>query len=396
MISLQVTVLAASAVLCLFILRHIIILRKYPSAPGPRLALLSRHWYAWEVWKGKFETWNMEQHRIHGKVIRVAPDMYTIDDLEAMKRIYGVASDMPKSDWYAVWSSNGRKGDNLFSMEDRHIHGQMRRKVASMYSMSTIKQYEPYVDKCNRVLMQQFEKLEAAGQAFDLQSWMQSYAFDVIGEITFSSSVGFMEAGAKDIDNIIKLLDSLNSFSTIIGIDRGLFPLLYAKFRIPSAGLLTWVAKLSQLRRQSIGKQAPGTIQDFHSKVDALKEKDPEGALLYNVDNTLIQNVAAGSDTTSITLTAILFHLANNPTIMKKLRSEIMTAITDGGISSPITFDESQRLPYLANVIKEGMRLHPAVGLPLWRVVQEPGLTLADKFFPPGVGLPFKRTISSQ
>lgn len=386
--SLQLVVLVAATILGLFLLRYVIILHKYPSAPGPKLALLSRHWYAYEVWKGKFEVWNLAQHRMHGKVIRVAPDMYTIDDLEGIKKIYGVASDMPKSDWYGVWSSNGITGDNLFSMENRQLHGQMRRKVASMYSMSTIKQYEPYVDKCNRVLIRQLDDLEKAGQIFDLQRWMQSYAFDVIGEITFSSNVGFMEAGAHDIDNIMELLDSLNSFCTLIGIDRRLFPLLYAKFRIPVAGLIGWVQKLTHLRKESIEKQALDTIQDFYSKVEALKEHDPGAASIDNVDNTLTQNVAAGSDTTSITLTAILFYLANNPATMKKLRAEIMTAIADGKISSPITFDESQQLPYLSKVIKEGMRLHPAVGLPLWRVVQEPGVSLAGKFFPAGVSLP--------
>jgi hypothetical protein len=56
-----------------------------------------------------------------------------------------------------------------------------------------------------------------------------------------------------------------------------------------------------------------------------------------------------------------------------------------GAISDPIKFGEAQKMPYLQAVIKEGQRMYPAAGLPLWRVVPEPGATLCGKFFPPGV-----------
>jgi cytochrome P450 len=42
-------------------------------------------------------------------------------------------------------------------------------------------------------------------------------------------------------------------------------------------------------------------------------------------------------------------------------------------------------MPYLQAVIKEGLRLHPAGGLPLSRVVPKGGATIARHFFPEGV-----------
>lgn len=62
-----------------------------------------------------------------------------------------------------------------------------------------------------------------------------------------------------------------------------------------------------------------------------------------------------------------------------------MNAAANGDVADPISFEQARRLPYLSNVIKEGVRLHPATGLPLWRVVQKPGESIGDQYFPAGV-----------
>lgn len=95
MVSLLTIGIAISATFSLYLLYHSFYVNRFPSAPGPTLAAFSRSWYAWKVWKGTFEIWNIEQHEISGKIVRVAPNMYSIDDFDAMKTIYGVSSNMP-------------------------------------------------------------------------------------------------------------------------------------------------------------------------------------------------------------------------------------------------------------------------------------------------------------
>jgi cytochrome P450 len=43
------------------------------------------------------------------------------------------------------------------------------------------------------------------------------------------------------------------------------------------------------------------------------------------------------------------------------------------------------RMPYLQAVIKEALRMHPATGLPLGRVVPKGGSVIAGKYFAEGV-----------
>lgn len=62
----------------------------------------------------------------------------------------------------------------------------MRRKVASLYSMTSLVSYEPYVDNCVDLLNDHFNKFAESSSDIDLAHWLQCYAFDVIGEITVS------------------------------------------------------------------------------------------------------------------------------------------------------------------------------------------------------------------
>jgi cytochrome P450 len=52
-------------------------------------------------------------------------------------------------------------------------------------------------------------------------------------------------------------------------------------------------------------------------------------------------------------------------------------------------FKEAQNLPYLQAVIKEALRLHPASGLPLGRVVPKGGAEIAGYYFPEQVSFSF-------
>ncbi|KAH8710256.1 hypothetical protein GQ44DRAFT_599253, partial [Phaeosphaeriaceae sp. PMI808] len=45
---------------------------------------------------------------------------------------------------------------------------------------------------------------------------------------------------------------------------------------------------------------------------------------------------------------------------------------------------EAQKLSYLRAVINEALRIHPAVGQPMFRLIGKNGAYIASKYFPPG------------
>lgn len=75
--------------------------------------------------------------------------------------------------------------------------------------MSALVQYEPFVDNTTKLFLKQTEKLFVdKSEACDFTQWLQFYAFDVIGEITYSKRHGFIEHN-KDVDGIVEYLSWL-------------------------------------------------------------------------------------------------------------------------------------------------------------------------------------------
>ena len=184
------------------------------------------------------------------------------------------------------------------------------------------------------------------------------------------------------------------SFSTLIGLTFpwGL-PFLLLKYGVPTAGVEAFVGGL---RDKALAKSVSITSEDvddnkpmtFFQKTVKAEQTDPEASRKYRVSVVTQQNMMAGSDTTSIALTSVIYNCIKYPNVWKKLKDELRTAAESGKISSPILFEETQRLPYLQQVLKEGIRVHPSVGLPLWREIPEGGANIAGKFFSAGVILP--------
>jgi benzoate 4-monooxygenase len=100
-----------------------------------------------------------------------------------------------------------------------------------------------------------------------------------------------------------------------------------------------------------------------------------------------LTQLIAGSDTTSNTSCALLFHAARTPGVLDKLHAELDAAIPDG--TDVPTFDQVKDLPYLAAVINEALRIHSTSGIGLPREVppESAGVSIRGRLYPPGTVL---------
>lgn len=75
--------------------------------------------------------------------------------------------------------------------------------------MSALVQYEPFVDNTTKLFLEQTRNIYVDNpEGCDFTQWLQFYAFDVIGEITYSKRHGFVENN-KDVDGIVAYLSWL-------------------------------------------------------------------------------------------------------------------------------------------------------------------------------------------
>lgn len=83
--------------------------------------------------------------------------------------------------------------------------------------MSSLVGYESFVNDCTSLLTARFQELSRSRHSVNLQHWLQCYAFDVIGEITFANRFGFLDMG-EDKGGVFQAIDSRGSYSTFVGV----------------------------------------------------------------------------------------------------------------------------------------------------------------------------------
>lgn len=185
-------------------------------------------------------------------------------------------------------------------------------------------------------------------------------------------------------------------YSTLVGIYPEWHPRLFgplSKFKWSGAGGRAYIGKFVQEKIRlheeeskdaEKGESEHVQTQDFLDKLIMARNKDPEKITDYHMFIMGQSNVTAGSDTTAISLSSIMWHLVQNIEVLHKLRAEIDEFTAKGLCSDTVTFKESQEMPYFQAVVKEALRMHSATGLPMWREVPAGGAEISGRYFPAG------------
>ncbi|KAJ5585632.1 cytochrome P450 [Penicillium hetheringtonii] len=356
------------------------------NLPGPNIARFTPFYRLWKISKGDAPIYYLNLHKKYGPIVRTGPNTVDISDPQALQVIYGINSQFLKSGFYDTFSPffEDKVMPSMFSVRNPAEHQKLRRSVAQKFSMSSIKSLEPFADECSKIFIDAMEDLQ--GQRVDLGEWLQWYAFDVIGAITFQQRFGFMEQ-RKDVQNMISDLEAGLQYAGIVSQVPALHSLMIGNI---------WVGKFLAAQPfvdapdplRTMVQFTQECIDDYDRQPQAhderpdflawLRGEETKGKPMSNRDmmNHLSNNLLAGSDTTAISLRAIIYFTIQNPAVYKRLQEEIDEADKAGKLSEYVTYAECLELPYLQAVMKEAMRCHPGVSYPLERIVPEGGTNL--------------------
>lgn len=184
--------------------------------PGPRVAALTDWYRFFMVLSGKAEYKHLALHRQYGPIVRIGPKTLIFADPDAVSTIYSRTRKFPKTHFYRVQQqlAHGDRVQSLFNTLDNDFHARLRRMTNSAYTMTTLVGYEPLVDSTTTVFLEATRKLycEDSERECEFSEWLRFYAFDVIGELTFSRRFGFIEQGI-DVGGISKSLASFLDYA---------------------------------------------------------------------------------------------------------------------------------------------------------------------------------------
>ena len=143
--------------------------------------------------------------------------------------------------------------------------------------MSALVSYEKYVDECASILSGRLREFARSGARIDMSHWLNCYAFDVIGDITYSQRFGFLDKG-EDIHGIMKALEVQMPYATLVGIYPRLHPTLFSIMsRFSSSGARGRTYLMNFSRRMLKDRQELESVRvrgDITKDIESLADDD--------------------------------------------------------------------------------------------------------------------------
>ncbi|KAL2165002.1 hypothetical protein VTH06DRAFT_298 [Thermothelomyces fergusii] len=369
-------------------------LRRYP---GPFLASISRLWKLLSTASGQTHLDHIGLHRRYGPVVRIAPGEVSVSSPEAARTVLSAGRGFKKTPFYAVFPP--AENPDIFTETREDVHAAKKRVANVPYSMGAMQQLSPFIDDMIELLVRKMDGF--AGQwnsPFDLGAYLHYFAFDVLGEVAFSRSFGFLAQG-RDVDRAIETIDSSQRYNGVVGQVPELDLLLR---RNPLWQLVPWLstknARITRMALEEMAKRKPfdkatgGRLRTGDGRQDLMASliqahlKDPQKFSEGDVFAVAHGAIFAGSDSTASTMQSFFWHVLDAQPVYQALMREIEEAVREGTLPAEgnISWNQAQKLPYLQACLKETMRVRPAVGLNITRLVPPEGAELDGHFIPGG------------
>ncbi|KAK7735935.1 hypothetical protein SLS53_007313 [Cytospora paraplurivora] len=273
------------------------------------------------------------------------------------------------------------------SVMDKSAHMSIRSKLAAGYTGKDNPGLEAGINSQVQSLVELIRREYLTYETVkpvDFGRLADFYAHDSKAVLAFGRPLGLLQKNddVRGIIAIVKMaLEYIQIFTDIPPLQRFFLSDTILKLFGPKPTDSWGVGYLMGMAREFVATRFQPDAKD---QQDLLGSFLRHGLDRRSAESEVMFPIVAGSDTTANAIKMTVSHIAANPRIASRLRNEIEAAISDGKISSPVTNEEANKLPYLQAVIWEGLRVHPPFGGLIMKEVGAEGDMFDGKFLPAG------------
>ena len=343
-------------------------------------------------WHDVYYTFTGDRHLAHqalhekfGDYVRINPNTLSVNTASGLKAIYGPKANARKSDWYeglitipGVYS--------IHSVINKAEHSTKRRIMAHAFSEAALHSMEPQMTE---TVDEWMTKLGEKGiTTWDMSRWCNYLSMDILGKLCFGQSFNTISSTTNRWA-LTALVDSIkvrytHGFKSFLYQWSVLRRLVYGPIETFDKNPFTQYARAAVAKRMSPDHKPIG--KDFISwLIDAKDPNTGKGFTLPQVwaESSLL--IAAGADTSSTAMAAILFYLTRNPEKLAKVTAELQSCFPT--VNAIHSGPDLTACVYLRACIDEALRLSPPVPTLLPRTSLPGGMTIDNHFIPEGVNI---------
>lgn len=258
-------------------------------------------------------------------------------------------------------------------------HRMQRRNLMPAFAFRHIKDLYPvFWDKTREGVKAMTAAVRGCEGELVVSSWASRSTLDIIGMAAMGRDFG----AVRDPDNVLvkkytKVFDSQSLMRVFMLL--GLFMPRWMVEEVPIRRIREFKDAATSIRQvcRDIVKEKRAKLQaeKQQQEVDILSVALESGQFSdESLADQLMTFFAAGHETTSVSLTWVIYALCRNPEMQRRLREEVranLSSVDDEASGTGVTSVDIDRLPYLNAVVNETLRLYPAVPLSVREAMQD-------------------------
>ncbi|KAJ6785951.1 hypothetical protein PWT90_03901 [Aphanocladium album] len=316
----------------------------------------------------------------YGPIVRIRPTEVHISDINTVKSVYATKETFRKSPWYRQLTPFGNH--TIFNTDNVEYHRRHRRLLAGPLSETSLKPDISFIAGRVDLTIEKMKQEMVKRGCVDVYKWWFFFATDVIGELTFGDSFKMLELGKKT--QYAEDVQRLGVIAAVCSIFPNILPLLdllrapFFKNAFQASQRINIYAEQSLSRHKKLYEEDENSVRNtLFSKV--FKAAENENWQFQEIAGDARTYIIAGSDTTSNTLSYLVWAVCGHPEIKARLVTELQR------LEPGYTEADLRGVAYLECVIQESMRRYPVAPSALPRVVPPGGATLSGYWLPEGV-----------
>lgn len=351
--------------------------------PGPLVGKFSNLWLAYHDAKLDQGLALRELHDRYGPVVRVGANQVSFSEPDALAPIYVLKGGMPKADYYDGFWVDGHC--TMFAERNGAARSVKSKAVQALFSTGNIRDSEANtIRTADKLIARLRQAADTTAARVDLVQLLRAFAVDSTTNFAFHEPFGALDeqglvtSGGKAEMSLSPFIDGFAEPARWFWVPGGssgfVCRILTALSGIDMQACEKSMAIARRFAQHLVEGCASGENGDLAIyPARLLKVLSPQKTAVETLDL-----VYAATDSTSHSLTSIMFHLIENPGVLQRLAAEVRANMA---LEKPLPLEQ---LPLLVGVVKEGLRLARVNPVRLTRIVPEgSGWTYRDEFHLP-------------
>ncbi|KAM6157148.1 cytochrome P450 3A4-like [Erethizon dorsatum] len=241
----------------------------------------------------------------------------------------------------------------------------IRTLISPTFTSAKLKEMFPIIEQYGDALLKNLKREAEKGVAVSMTDVLGAYSMDVITGTSFGVNVNSLNNRQDPFVENVKKFVKFDFFNPLIFFGF-LFSFLIPIFEMLNTSVFAkestkfFIDFVRRAKENRLDNNQEHRVDFLQLMVNSQNSKDTESYKALSDVEIAAQSISfifAGYETTSSTLSFIMYELATHPDIQKKLQQEIDAALPNKACP---TCDVLVEMEYLDMVVNETLRLYPA------------------------------------